>query len=430
MKNHVLENLKPREVEDLIKRKAGESESTVASVRMIIDEVSRRGDDAVRQFTGKFDGVQLENFRVTQKEFEEAERSVRSDVKAAIVSASRNIGAFHKAQIPAVIEVETQPGVACRREWRAIERVGLYVPGGTAPLISTVMMLGIPAKLAGCQEIVLCTPPMKSGSVSPAILVAAKSVGITSVFKAGGAQAIAAMAIGTETIPKVKKIFGPGNSYVTAAKALVSQPPLNVAIDLLAGPTELLIIADETANPRWVAADLLSQAEHGRDSCVVLVTNSGTLPDAVERECETQVSRLPRKDIIRTVLETGFSLVVRDIDEVVGFANRYAPEHLILACNRAGTLIPQISNAGSVFIDPLSSVVFGDYASGTNHTLPTGGGANVAGGVTVESFMKPIFFQTVNGEGLASLSSAVKSLARAEGLEAHAQAVEIREGTI
>ena len=427
MKRYVLENLKPPEVEGLLRRPASGSDATIASVEMIIDEITRSGDDALRQFTKKFDGVQIDDFRVTKKEFDEAGRVVQPEVAAAIAAASNNIRAFHDAQIPKAIEVETQRGVVCRREWRAIERVGLYVPGGTAPLLSTVLMLGIPAKIAGCREIVLCTPPMKSGIVSPAILVAANSIGITSVFKVGGAQAIAAMAIGTETIPKVHKIFGPGNSFVTAAKSLVSQPPLNTAIDLLAGPTELLIIADSTANPRWVAADLLSQAEHGGDSCVVLVTDSRAIVDGVEKECGKQLATLPRKDVIRTALEKSFSIVVRDLNAAVEFANRYAPEHLIVACDRAETFLPRISNAGSVFLGPLSSVVFGDYASGTNHTLPTGGGANVTGGVTVESFMKPVFFQTIHGEGLSTLSPTVKTLARAEQLEAHARAVEIRE---
>lgn len=408
-------------------RRAGGSGPALASAQQIIEEVVRGGDRALKEFTRRFDGVDLPELRVSAREFDEAEEQVPAGLRQAIALASGNIEAFHRPQVPQPIEVETRPGILCRREWRAIDPVGLYVPGGTAPLISTVLMLGIPARLAGCREIILCTPPSRTGSIAPAILFAARSVGIRTVFKAGGAQAIAAMAAGTGSVPAVRKIFGPGNRFVAAAKSIVSKEPYNVAVDLVAGPTELMVIADGSADARLVASDLVSQAEHGEDSEVVLVTTSAPFAEAVERECREQLISLPRAQVAAKVIERAPVLVVGNLDEAFEAANLYAPEHLSLAVVQAGSFIGRISNAGSVFIGPMSAVAFGDYASGTNHTLPTAGTARSAGGVTVESFLKPVFFQTIDREGAAILGPAVRALAIAEGLDGHARAAEYRE---
>lgn len=405
-------------------------DGTVESVRVMIREVAMHGDDAVRKLTKQFDHVTVEDFSVTDEEFIQAKNITSATIVNALSVAANNIEQFHRAQLPKPVEVQTMRGVVCRREWRPIRRVGLYVPGGSAPLISTVLMLGIPARIAGCEEILLCTPPAESGEILAALLVAAEMVGIKRVYKIGGAQAIAAMAVGTLTIPCVDKIFGPGNRFVSAAKSIVSQPPYNVAIDMLAGPSELLIIADESANPRWLAADLLSQAEHGKDSPVVLISTSSTLVDEVEKWISVQRSNLTRSAMIEESIRSSVALVVDHLDDAIRVANEYAPEHLILAVNNSEKFIPRIQNAGSVFVGNFTSVVFGDYASGTNHTLPTNGSAVATGGLTVESFMKPISFQSITNEGFQNLAAVAKTLARAEGLDAHANAVTVREESI
>ncbi|HEX5731399.1 MAG TPA: histidinol dehydrogenase [Blastocatellia bacterium] len=428
MREYYLEKLSESEIQSLVSRPSNDFGEIVSSVREILNDVKADRDRAVAKYSREFDGVELRRFVVTQQEIAEADSLLSPDVKQALRRAAANIDTFHRLQIPKEVEVETAEGVYCRLVWRAIQRVGLYVPGGAAPLASTVLMLAIPARLAGCREIVLCTPPAKAGPPSPEILYAASLCGVENIYSVGGAQAIAAMGIGTETVPKVDKIFGPGNRFVVAAKALISQPPYDVAIDMLAGPSELVVVADETANPRWVAADLLSQAEHGADSQVVLVTNSTVVASCVQRELALQVESLPRSRTIARVLDQSLVIIVTELSEAMEFVNLYAPEHLMLAVSDADRLTLEVTNAGSVFIGPHSSVVFGDYASGTNHTLPTGATAAAAGSLTVQSFMKPLAFQTVTGPGLRSLSKTVKLLARAEGLEAHARAVEIREG--
>lgn len=420
----------PRSEFDALLRRPGIDLSNLYSnVNSILRNVETNGDAGIRELTLSLDKLDLSQFAVSDEEFEVASRRVEPGIREAIYQATNSLRAFHLPQLPEPVNVETMPGVRCRLEWRPIERVGLYVPGGSAPLISTVLMLGIPAMLAKCPKTVLCTPPRPDGTVSSEILFAAKSLGLTTVFKIGGAQAIAAMAVGTESVPRVAKLFGPGNRYVAAMKSLVSRPPYNVAIDMHAGPSELLIIADETANARWVAADLLSQAEHGADSPVILVTPSASLADNVAKELTLQSAGLPRLAIVTEALAHSYILLVDSIDEAIEFSNSYAPEHLILAVNDADSISPRIVNAGSIFLGSMTSVVFGDYASGTNHTLPTGGTAVSFGGLTVRDFLKPIFFQTAELKGLESLSSTVKILARAEGLEAHARAIEVREGT-
>lgn len=425
-------NVSQIDLQAFIKRLRGLvlDEGTVESVRVMIREVASRGDDAVRMLTKQFDRVTMEDLSVTDEEFIQAKNVTLATIVNALSVAANNIEQFHRAQLPKPVEVQTMRGVVCRREWRPIRRVGLYVPGGSAPLISTVLMLGIPARIAGCEEVILCTPPAGSGEISAALLVAAEMVGIKRVYKIGGAQAIAAMAVGTKTIPRVDKIFGPGNRFVSAAKSIVSHPPYNVAIDMLAGPSELLIVADESANPRWVAADLLSQAEHGKDSPVFLISTSSSFVDEVEKWISVQRSSLTRSAMIEESIRNSVALVVDHLDDAIRVANEYASEHLILAVNNPGKIIPRIQNAGSVFIGNLTSVVFGDYASGTNHTLPTNGSAVSTGGLTVESFMKPISFQSITNEGFQNLAAVAKTLAQAEGLDAHANAVAVREVTI
>lgn len=426
MKTYKLSELTSPEIELLLVRPSLEQAGEMEVVRAIIADVEKRGDQALREYSQKFDRVALDEILVTEKEFEEAEKIVSRESKEALAAAAKNIEAFHAQQKPKRVEVETMIGVRCIREWRSVECVGLYVPGGSAPLVSTVLMLGIPAQKAGCREIILCTPPNSAGRISPEILCAARMVGVSKVFKVGGAQAIAAMACGTESVPKADKIFGPGNKFVSQAKAIASCPPYNTAIDMIAGPSELLVIADDSSTPAWVAADLLSQAEHGADSQVVLITTSKKLLTSVEEEIKKQIKMLPRVEIIEKALEKSFAVLVSTISEAVDFANAYAPEHLHLAVDNADRYLSKIVNAGSVFIDPLSSVVFGDYAAGTNHTLPTGGTARARGGLCVEDFMKPIFIQSVSRAGYNNLSETTKTLARVEGLTAHERAITIR----
>ena len=410
--------------QDIIKRPVFETASLEKSVKKILERVKAKGDKAIRKYTNEFDGVKLKKLAVTEKEIKLAELSLPDELKNSIKQAKANIEKFHQSQIEQVNVIETMPGIKCWRRSTGIEKVGIYIPGGTAPLFSTVLMLAIPAKIVGCKEIILCTPPSEDGSVNPAILYAANLCGVTKVFKAGGVQAIAAMAYGTESVPKVFKIFGPGNQYVTCAKQLVQQD--GIAIDMPAGPSEVLVIADDTAVPEFVAADLLSQAEHGKDSQVMLVTGSLSLVDKVITELETQLAQLPRKEIAERALLNSKIVLVNTIDEAIELSNLYAPEHLILSCNGAENLIDKIISAGSVFIGNFSPESVGDYASGTNHTLPTNGYAAMYSGVSVDSFVKKITFQQLSQEGLKNISNTVMQMATAEGLDAHRNAVQIR----
>ena len=413
-----------KEWSELIKRPAIETASLEKNVRKILEKVRSKGDKAVRKYTNEFDGVKLKKLAVTEKETRFAEQSLSNELKNAIDHAKANIEKFHRAQIEEVKVIETMPGIKCWRKSVAIEKIGIYIPGGTAPLFSTVLMLAIPASIAGCKEIILCTPPSKDGSINPAILYAANLCDVTKIFKVGGPQAIAAMAYGTETIPKVFKIFGPGNQYVTCAKQLVQQD--GVGIDMPAGPSEVLIIADDTAIPEFVAADLLSQAEHGIDSQVILLTTSEVIAEKVQICLTEQLDQLPRKEIAAKALTNSKIVVLKTIEEAIDLSNLYAPEHLILSCTDAEGLITKIISAGSVFIGNYSPESVGDYASGTNHTLPTNGYAAMYSGVSVDSFVKKITFQQLSKEGLENIGNTVMQMAAAEGLDAHKNAVQIR----
>ena len=394
------------------------------SIRRILQKVKDNGDTALRKYSKEFDGVKIKKFLVSEKELRLAETLLSDDLKKAIQQAKQNIELFHVAQKEEIKKIETMPGVLCWRRSVGIEKVGLYIPGGSAPLFSTVLMLGVPATLAGCKEIVLCTPPSKEGSIHPAILYTARLCGISNIFKVGGAHAIAAMTYGTETIPKVFKIFGPGNQYVTYAKQLVQRQ--SVAIDMPAGPSEVLVIADETAVPGFVAADLLSQAEHGPDSQVVLVTTDESFAEKVIIEIDTQVGKLPRKETARQALQNSKLVLVKNIEEAVALSNFYAPEHLILSCADAGQVAERITSAGSVFLGNYSPESAGDYASGTNHTLPTRGYAALYSGVSLDSFVNKITYQQLTREGLKNISDTVMTMAEAEGLAGHKNAVAIR----
>ena len=427
MKRSTIEALSPAELRLLLGRAQSTDSEVSTTVREIFAEVSRNGDEALRAITKRFDGADLTQIEVSSDEMLFALQNVDPPVANAIKSAAANIKSFHQPQFPRTLQVKTAPGVVCSREWHAIERVGLYIPGGTAPLVSTVLMLAIPARIAGCREIILCTPPRADGSVSSSILFAAVLLDVVGVYKVGGAQAVAAMSIGTQTIPKVDKIFGPGNRYVAEAKAIASQPPYYTAVDLFAGPTELMVIADRTADPRLIASDLIAQAEHGEDSHVVLIALSAEVVDSVEREIAAQIGRCTRRATIERVLAKSHALIVASIDEAIQFSNRYAPEHLLLAVRDSEHYTPQIMNAGSVFLGAETSSVFGDYVSGTNHTLPTMGTARSSGGVTVESFMKSISFQTVSPEAASAIADTAATLANAEGLDGHANAAGLRK---
>ena len=390
----------------------------------IIEGVRNDGDDALFYYSEKFDGVKTDKLKITEKEILESISLVSEDLKKAINIARTNIEKFHSAQIKEEVPVEIVNGIKCWRKSVPVEKVGLYIPGGSAPLFSTVLMLGIPAKIAGCREIILCTPADKSGKVNPVILYTANLIGIKEIFRAGGAQAIAAMAYGTDTIPEVYKIFGPGNQYVTRAKELVQQD--GIPIDMPAGPSEVLVIADKTANPDFVAADLLSQAEHGTDSQVILLTDSPDIPEKVNLAVENQLSELPRKEIAGKALENSLMIVLNNLDECMEFSNRYAPEHLIINTLNSSELAQKVFNAGSVFIGSFSCESAGDYASGTNHTLPTNGFARNFSGVSVESFQKNISFQEITEEGIMEIGPAIEIMAEAEKLRAHRNAVSIR----
>ncbi|TGY03850.1 histidinol dehydrogenase [Bacteroides muris (ex Afrizal et al. 2022)] len=410
--------------QEILKRPVMNTENLFDTVRSVIDRVKAEGDRAVLDYEEKFDKVVLASLAVLEEEQQEAENLVSEDLKAAIRLAKQNIETFHAAQRFEGKKVQTQPGVTCWQKAVAIEKVGLYIPGGTAPLFSTVLMLAVPAKIAGCKEIVLCTPPGRDGKVHPAVLFAAKVAGVNRIFKAGGIQAIAAMAYGTESVPKVYKIFGPGNQYVTAAKQLVSLR--DVAIDMPAGPSEVEVLADETANPVFVAADLLSQAEHGVDSQAVLITTSVELQQAVKVEVERQLALLPRKEIAEKSLANSKLIVVDSMKEAIELTNAYAPEHLIIETKDYLSLAERIVNAGSVFLGSLTPESAGDYASGTNHTLPTNGYAKAYSGVSLDSFIRKITFQEIKPEGLNSIGPAIELMAANEQLDAHKNAVSVR----
>lgn len=413
---------------ELLKRPTLNTENLFDTVRGIINRVRAEGDAAVLALEEQFDKVKLTSLAVSAEEWQEAESLLTDELKAAIRLAKQNIETFHAAQRFEGKKVETQPGVTCWQKAVAIEKVGLYIPGGTAPLFSTVLMLAIPAKIAGCREIVLCTPPGRNGKVHPAVLFAAQVAGVDKVFKAGGVQAIASMAYGTESIPKVYKIFGPGNQYVTAAKQLVSLR--DVAIDMPAGPSEVEVLADETANPTFVAADLLSQAEHGVDSQAVLITTSAALQQAVKAEVERQLALLPRKEIASKSLENSKLIVVNSMDEAIEMTNAYAPEHLIIETADYMEVAAKVVNAGSVFLGSLTPESAGDYASGTNHTLPTNGYAKAYSGVSLDSFIRKITFQEILPEGLRRIGPAIEVMAANEQLDAHKNAVTERLKTL
>lgn len=413
---------------ELLKRPALNTESLFDTVRSIINKVRTEGDKAVLEYEAAFDKVTLSALAVTPEEVQAAGTLVNDELKAAISLAKQNIETFHSSQRFVGKKVETMNGVTCWQKSVGIEKVGLYIPGGTAPLFSTVLMLAVPAKIAGCKEIVLCTPPDKNGNIHPAILFAAQLAGVSKIFKAGGVQAIAAMAYGTESVPKVYKIFGPGNQYVTAAKQLVSLR--DVAIDMPAGPSEVEVLADETANPVFVAADLLSQAEHGVDSQAMLITTSEKLMKEVEYEVQRQLALLTRWKIAEKSLANSKLILVRDMDEAIALTNEYAPEHLIIETKDYMELAERIVNAGSVFLGSLTPESAGDYASGTNHTLPTNGYAKAYSGVSLDSFIRKITFQEINGEGIQNIGPAIEVMAANEQLGAHKNAVTVRLKTV
>ena len=409
---------------EILKRPSLNFDSLFDQVKNTLDEVRHHGDAALRNFTRKFDKVEVDALEVTKEEITDAIKLVSTELKEAIEMARRNIWKFHSEQQREYTEIQTSPGVYCWQKAVPIEKIGLYVPGGSAPLFSTVLMLGIPAQIAECKEVILCSPPASDGKINPAVLYAAHVAGIHRIFRVGGAQAIAAMAYGTESVPKVYEIFGPGNQYVTAAKQLVSLS--DVAIDMPAGPSEVLIIADETANPVYVASDLLSQAEHGADSQVLLVTTTENLIEKTLEQIEIQIEKLPRKETARKALDNSRIILVKNLDEAIAVTNEYAPEHLIISTRSYMVVAEHIVNAGSVFLGNMSPESAGDYVSGTNHTLPTHGFSKAYSGVNLDSFLKKITFQQLTSEGLTNLSNAIILMAENEGLQAHANAVKLR----
>lgn len=410
---------------ELLQRPVIDTATLQQQVKAVMDVVKQDGDKAVLQFTRQFDGVQLDRLEMTEQEIAIAIELVPDDLKRAIKQAAYNIRTFHDQQKTAVEVIETMKGVRCWRKSVGIEKVGLYIPGGTAPLFSTILMLGIPAQIAGCKEVILCSPPDKNGKLNPAIVYAANLVGITKIFTIGGVQAIAAMAYGTEMVPQVYKIFGPGNQYVTCAKQLVQQD--GIAIDMPAGPSEVCVLADDFANPAFVAADLLSQAEHGTDSQVLMVSTDARIIDKVVEELDKQLQALPRKEIATKALANSKVILVADMTEAIDLVNEYAAEHLIISCKDDELIAEKIINAGSVFLGNYSPESVGDYASGTNHTLPTNGFAKAYSGVSVDSFVKKITYQKLSKEGLEAIASTVATMAAAEGLDAHKNAVLIRQ---
>jgi histidinol dehydrogenase len=408
----------------ILARPAYDASPLLTKVREILLAVKQRGDAAVTEYTLAFDKVALSHFELSAEKMEAAAKALTPSLKTAIQLAKVNIEVFHSAQIQKEERIETMPGVWCWRKAVGIEKVGIYIPGGSAPLFSTVLMLGIPAKLAGCKEIILCTPPNEKGAIDPAIIYAASLVGVTAIFTIGGVQAIGALAYGTNSVPKVYKIFGPGNQYVTAAKQIIQEE--GVAIDMPAGPSEVCVYADETSIASFVAADLLSQAEHGADSQVILIANSIEIVEQVQKELDTQLTLLPRKDLAKKALENSKAIVLSNIEEAIGMINEYAPEHLILSIDNAAQVAEKIINAGSIFIGNFSPESAGDYASGTNHTLPTNGFAKAYSGVSMDSFVKKITFQQLTERGLENIAPTVIEMSTAEGLQAHSKAVELR----
>ncbi|MFP5081032.1 histidinol dehydrogenase [Pedobacter sp. JCM 36344] len=425
MKIYSYKDLSEADIEQLCMRQLGDDESIKARVSEIVQEVKICGDDALRSYALQFDKIKLHDLFIGFEEISEIASTIPDDAKAAIDVAYENIKTFHSSQVSKEQKVETMAGVKCWRESRAIERVGLYIPGGSAVLPSTFLMLGIPAVLAGCQQIVVCSPPQKDGKTNSYVAYCAMKLGIKKIYLAGGAQAVAAMAYGTETVPKVYKIFGPGNRYVTQAKQLVQSAAMT-AIDMPAGPSEVLVIADETANPSYVASDLLAQAEHGPDSQAILVSTSSEIINKVLQEVEFQLELLSRKEVTSKAIGNSYAVLVQNLDEAIAFSNAYAPEHLILATAAFESIIPSIINAGSVFLGNLTPESVGDYASGTNHTLPTSGFAKAYSGVSLDSFVKKITFQHITAQGLKNIGNTVEVLAAAEGLDAHKNAISIR----
>ena len=409
---------------EILKRPAIDNTSLEETVQSVLLDIKTKGQSAVNKYTLQFDKVDIDNILVTNDEFILAEKLISGELKQAIQLAKKNIETFHSAQKENTQVIETMPGVKCWRKSIAIQKVGLYIPGGTAPLFSTILMLGVPAKLAGCEEIILCTPPDKNGNINPAIIYTAKLVGITKVYKVGGVQAVGAMAYGTEIIPQVYKIFGPGNQYVTCAKQLINKQ--GVAIDMPAGPSEVAVLVDETCVPEFVAADLLSQAEHGSDSQVILVSTNETIIQNIQTELEKQLTVLPRKDLASKALENSKAILMKTNTEAINLLNEYAPEHLIIACANDEQLAEQVVNSGSVFLGNYSCESAGDYASGTNHTLPTNGYAKAYSGVSLDSFVKKITYQKLSKEGINNIGPAIELMAEAEGLQAHKNAVTVR----
>jgi len=422
MKTYI--NPKQSSWQEILKRPLFDVSELFGKVQSILDKIKLDGDAALRKYTLQFDGYNLESIQVSETEINDAEKLVDDELKSAISLAAKNIGKFHSAQKQEITKIETTAGVSCWQKPVGIEKVGLYIPGGTAPLFSTVLMLAIPAQIAGCKEIVLCTPPNKKGEINPAILYAAKISGVTKIYKLGGVQAIGAMAFGTKTVPKTYKIFGPGNQFVMAAKQLVSIS--NVAIDMPAGPSEVLVVADQTSNPAFVASDLLSQAEHGVDSQVILVADNTETIEKVKAEIDIQVKKLPRKEIALKALENSILIVLNDEQERIDLINEYAPEHLIISTKSYTEIADKITNAGSVFMGKFTPESAGDYASGTNHTLPTNGWARSYSGVNLDSFQRKITFQEITKKGLQNIGPAIEKMAAAEKLEAHKNAVTLR----
>lgn len=420
----VYQNPSQNDWSELLKRPTDSIADLQNTVTDIFKKVQQKGDKAVDKYTSFFDGIILNSIEVTTTEIQEAIEQVPIELKEAIQIAQSNIEKFHRAQKTEKVSIETTSGVICWQEKRPIQKIGLYIPGGSAPLFSTVLMLAIPAKLAGCKEIVLCSPPNKEGKINPAILYTAQLCGVTKIFKVGGIQAIAAMTFGTETVPQVSKIFGPGNQYVTVAKQIATN--FGIAIDMPAGPSELLVLADETANASYIASDLLSQAEHGADSQVVLVTTDSNLISAVQQEIELQIKKLPRKTIAEKAILNSRFIYFKDKETAMEFVNEYAPEHLIIVSKEEDFYLDNLQNAGSVFLGNYTPESAGDYASGTNHTLPTNGYAKNYSGVNLDSFMKAMTFQKISKEGLQNIGKAIEIMAEAEGLQAHKNAVSIR----
>lgn len=412
------------EWDEMIRRPALEKQNLRATITQVFEKVKNEGDSALQYYTSKFDVVELDSFKVSQEEIEKAINEVSDELKAAIQQAKQNIETFHRSQKEETKNIETVSGVECWRENRGIEKVGIYIPGGTAPLFSTVLMLAVPAKIAECKEIILSSPADKNGEINPAILYTAQLCGITEIFKIGGAQAIAAMSWGTETVPKVYKIFGPGNQYVTAAKEFSTE--LGIAIDMPAGPSEVLVIADEQAIPEFCAADLLSQAEHGADSQVIFIATDETIFSETLVELEKQLNELPRKELATKAIENSRFILIESLDKAFELSNFYAPEHLILAIENAEKWTGKIQNAGSVFLGNYSCESAGDYASGTNHTLPTNGFARNYSGVSLDSFVRKMTFQKLSRKGIQNLGKTIEIMAEAEGLFAHKNAVSVR----